>query len=937
MTAPGSTRRTPRVALLGLLALVLCVSSASPQYITFGKNKVNYHEFEWQVLRSEHIELYFYPEEESLARLTLAAAEESYIHHREVFVHEMDEPIPIILYSSHHDFEQTNITSMLIPEGVAGLTDLLRGRVLMPFNGSLSDFYHTLQHELVHAFQLSMSERARRERFRYRSAHIPLWFTEGLADHWSGEWDADGDMILRDLVISGDLPSIGEFWRYRGTFVMYKLGQSVLDFVAQTYGDDKLTLFYTEAWRARRFEDLFPQILGVSQQELSSRWTHWLRERYYPEIEEATPVWHVAEKVNDEGTQLKPTPVPAGIEGLEDRYIYISPRTGYTNLYLGSLRPDEPEAEVLIKGQRHPELLSFHGFRSRLDVSNRGVLIFSSHGGERDALVAYDLSKRKRVGRWTHDALVGMTSPQWDGVGQRVVFSGLSRKGQSDLFLLDTDSGEITQLTDDLFYDGVPAFHPDGRHVAFVTDRGPHGRNGARNLMLLDLNTGERSWLTQGPWWDLSPSWSPDGERLLFVSTRDGMRDLYTVDRNGRGLRHTFTLEAILDPRWLPGGEEVLATVFEGGRFRVARIPLDAQGADPFALSAVPEGGWDWEEDGNEVVAASGEYRTRFALDVAQGGLAVEPGLGSAEGVQLLLRDLLGNQLIFMHLGNSTISTHNFLDNFSAGATYIDLSRRVNRGVSVYHHAGNYYDALDRPFFERRAGVTGLLSYPLSRFERLETKLGLAYSEKDKPFDNYFQAGVIATHYVSWIRDTALWLPTGPIDGQRYHLTLGMTMNLHRPGVENVLFLGDLRHYLRLGSRSALALRLQGRASGGPDPQTFMLGGTHSLRGYPWRSLHGRRAALANAEIRLPLLHGLLLAPAGVGPMVFPGIQGALFFDAGQAWDDEWPDLVRGSYGLGFRMGFGGMLVLRFDIARRTDFENWPSKTYREFFIGWNY
>ena len=948
---PGGARPATAWALRAVGSLLLgtliigaafgLAGDANAQYISFGKNKVNYQEFEWKVLESEHIELYFYPEEEHLAHLALAAAERAYEHHRAAFIHEMGEKIPIILYSSHHDFEQTNITPMLIPEGVAGLTELLRGRVLMPFGGSLNDFYDTLQHELVHAFQLSMRKRANRERYRYRSAHTPLWFTEGLAEHWSSDWDADGDMILRDMVISGNLPGLEQFWRYRGTFAMYKLGQSVLGFIEQEYGDDKLPLFYTEAWRARQFNELYPQILGVTEEELSSRWTHSLRERYYPEVEAAEPVWHTAERVSDSGNELKPTPVPAGIEGLENRYVFISPRTGYTNIYLGSLDKEGGEAEVLIKGQRSPDLLSFHGYRSRIDVSAQGMLIFSSHGGERDALVAYDLQTRERVGRWEYRELVGISSPQWDADGRMVVFSGLSREGQSDLYLLDTATGILDQLTDDLFYDGEPTFHPDARRIAFVTDRGDHGREGARNLMLLDLATGERRWLTHGPWWDLAPEFSPDGEAVLFVSTRDGMRDLYTVDLEGCGARRTQVLQAILDPRWLPGGEEILATVYEEGRLRVARIPLEPleeiAAEHSFALEALPQKEWSWSEDAQVVDAEPGRYKSEFALDVAQGGIAVAPGLGSAEGLQLLLRDLMGNKLLFMHLGNSTISTHDFLDNFSAGVTYIDLSKRINRGLSIYHHAGNYYDALDRPFFQRRAGISGLLSYPLSRFTRVETRLGLAYAEKDEPFENDFRSGVLATHYISWIRDTALWLPTGPIDGERYHLTLGMTMNLHRPGVENVLLLGDARRYLRVGQRSALALRLQGRFSGGPDPQTFLLGGTHSLRGYPWRSLHGTRAALANAELRFPLLHGFLLAPAGVGPMAFPGIQGALFFDAGQAWYDDWPDEVRGSYGISLRMGFGGMLVLRFDLARRTDFSSWPSNVHREFFIGWNY
>ena len=111
----------------------------------------------------------------------------------------------------------------------------------------------------------------------------------------------------------------------------------------------------------------------------------------------------------------------------------------------------------------------------------------------------------------------------------------------------------------------------------------------------------------------------------------------------------------------------------------------------------------------------------------------------------------------------------------------------------------------------------------------------------------------------------------------------------------------------------------------------------HSLRGYPRRSLHGTRALLANVELRLPVLRGFLLAPEGVGLLNFPGVQGAIFCDAGQAWYDDWPMHWRGSYGLGLRMGLGGMLVLRFDWARRTDFNHWPKREHREFFIGWNY
>jgi hypothetical protein len=74
-----------------------------------------------------------------------------------------------------------------------------------------------------------------------------------------------------------------------------------------------------------------------------------------------------------------------------------------------------------------------------------------------------------------------------------------------------------------------------------------------------------------------------------------------------------------------------------------------------------------------------------------------------------------------------------------------------------------------------------------------------------------------------------------------------------------------------------------------------------------------------------------------MGGLEFPEIQGALFVDAGSAWYGSWPPPWKGSAGASARMGFGGMLVLRLDAARRYDFERFGNQTHWSFFIGWNY
>jgi hypothetical protein len=931
-------KRIRSVAGLIVLAAFLPACLAHAQGYSFGKNKVHYQSFEWLTLKGEHVEVFYYPEEEPLARIALIHAEESYADLAARFQHEVPRAIPVIIYSSHHHFEQTNVAPFFLPEGVQGFTEFSKGRVVLPYTGSFAEFRHVIHHEMVHVFQFSIVEETYKKHRKTSYLVPPLWFSEGLAEHWSSPWDAQGDMVLADLVLESHVPDIANLWRHEGTFTIYKLGQSLCTYIGDKYGQEALRRLYAEIWKEERFDRLLQRVTGVPARKLSEEWIYSLKRRYYPEVKDGSSIALVAEeRAVSQGMNLKPVAVPDSVLLGGDRYLFLSARSGYTNIYMASAKGSERDVKSVVRGQRTAQFESFHPFQSRIDVSRRGELAFVSKWNERDAIFVMDLATKEiRVRRRVED-LISLSSPAWSPDGSRIAFSGQRASGQSDLFLLDPMSGDVRALTNDFYTDSDPAWSPDGSKIVFSSDRTRFGRDGHLNLFLLDTQTLGIRYLTCGPWKDQSPAWSPDGTRIAFASDRAGGWNLFAVDTLGTGARIARVLGAATDPAWMPDGKRLLFTGYRRGGFGVHEMRVPEAGIDSFTLAIAESPAiWGWEETLARSSGTPGRYTPRYGLDLVQGGVVIDPSEDAGQGLQGTVSDLLGNRIFHFTVGNTAQTSSEILSRMNAGVWFINLQNRWNYGLGAFHFAGDYQDVIGLRYFERRAGTSLLGSYPFSRFSRIEGTVQAYYDEKERE-DGSLRTGFLTTHSVSLVRDNALWFATGPRDGGRYNVTTALTTNWSSGRTENVTVSADLRRYFRTGQYTSLAVRALGRLSSGDDPQRFAIGGSHSLRGYSRRSIFGTRVYLANAEYRFPLLDRLVLGVPLRG-LELPGIEGAVFADAGNAWE-KFEKLPRpmGSVGLGFRMNLGGYLVLRYDLAKHTDFKELEPDWHKEFYLGFDY
>ena len=977
--------RWSRLAIVALLTLVLSVPAAG-QTVPFAKNKIQYRDFEWRVLAGEHVDVYHYPEEEVVARLALAYADESFEVLERRFQHHPRARIPLIVYASDQHFEQTNVFPGFIPEGVLGFTEYLKRRVALPFRGDYDQFRQTLRHELVHAFQISKLAdvrrlHPRRGRFYPQSVH---WWTEGLAEFWSGKQTTEDDMFVRDLVVNGTLPDIQTFSRTY-SFFSYPAGGALHAYLAGRFGEEYIVRLYDEHWKFDSFEEALEEVLGVPLDVLSREWHYALEQRFFPQYAERPPLAVGARPIIDRGgANYKPI-VRERADGAVE-LLFMSPRSGYTTLYRTTLEEGEDGVEAVLEGERSAEFESFHAYESRFDVNAGGVVALVARYLERDALVLWSLDEKRLVGRYQWPDLSGVKSPSWSPDGGAVVFEGLSTAGFSDLYVLDFASGERRALTADPYRDADPDWSPVDGTIVFASDRGPHGATGATNLYAVDAAGGAVRALTRGNWHDRTPRWAGKGERIAFSSDRTGFFDLYAMDSEGRGHRVSELTGGAFDPAWLPGDEGLVFAGYADGGFRIyrtglqdAELPLMALGPPPGA--AEPEAAWRWAgpaPEDNRAEATRYDSWEGLSVDFAGGEAVVAPGIGTAQGAQFLASDMLGNHILF--LGVSAIQAsglRDLADSFSGSLLYLNLTNQLNYGAALFRMKGRYRDVSLNLYTEETFGGYVLASYPFSKFRRVEVEFTLERSRR-RDIEDLFEAGqggtrrgdprdltrdgTLVRNYVSLVKDNTLWLPTGPVDGERWNVSAGFVTcfvcaspsattgaMVERPAAaENYAVLADYRRYFRTSLYSAYAVRGYVYLSDGAIPGRAVLGGPHQLRGYPRWSLAGSRVYLVNQEWRFPVLHGLSLA-FPFGTLRLPGVQGAVFTDLGSSWleDASGPDGHWGSWGGALRSSLGGALVLRLDAGRRFHFGEPPpvvfgggeefDDTFVDFFFGFNF
>ncbi|NOT33977.1 MAG: BamA/TamA family outer membrane protein [Candidatus Eisenbacteria bacterium] len=1028
------------LCILAGVALALTPRPVAAQL--FGQNKVQYERYEWRTWSSDHFDVYAYAGFDSLALRVLDLAEKTSPMLEDALGHRLRRRIPIILYGSHNDFAQTNVTPELIEGSTGGFTEVFRNRVVLPYTGSYEDLRHVLVHELVHAhmFDLLYGGSASSLIAGGGFFSVPLWFAEGMAEYFSlGGEDPNMEMFLRDGTLEDYLPPLP----YSGGYFVYKQGQLAITYLVERYGVERFRDVLQKLRTTRNFELAFQRSTGTTVVKFDEQYREWLRKRYWPQIAVKEDPDKFARRLTRHGPDESNFNTAPSISPQGDRVVFFSDRRQYADVFVMSAF-DGKGLRRLIRGERDVRFESVPSFRGALSWSpdGRRVAITAKSRG-RDVLYVIDAENGKVLKDFEFPC-EALTYPAWSPVSDSIVVSGL-QNGRSDLWMVDTGTGVRERLTDDTWDERDATWRPDGRGLTFSSDRlAPvvmHPRRyekgyGRFGIFTLDLGTREVVLTLDTGGEDRSPAWSPDGRKLAFVSDHGGTPNAFLFDpADSTLMRLTDVRGGIQSLTWSRQNDRIVFAAFTKGGFDVFAVkaplsqdavvqrlrreqpesvmsfedmrrhwvdsvsvqsrvhgslegdwpdsltlavdtldlsrgglaardslarPRGPSGPPPWAdaglrtypapldtLAPLPktyglvERGGPFEIPDSLIAQVPSPYRAQFAAEGA-GGSVYASNLGFLGATQLSLADFLGDRRIEFALGLYS----NSLSDANALIAYHHLPGRWDWSVGAFHFK-EYFESdvstlgeqfgSDRIFSERNFGALVSGTYPFDKFRRFELGYVQRFVERQFFVDDGFgfliaddkEFRSVSGPTVSLVGDNTLFGYYGPVNGSRYNATISAGLPWTGHALAYRTYSLDARQYYDLTHGYTFARRLLVGWSEGRNPQSFRVGGFSTLRGFDDYSISGNRLALTSLELRFPFIRQLgLVGPLPLG--VF-NLRGATFVDAGMVWNDGYSPRVSNARDPGGRK----FQDLRFDYG--VGVRSWVWFLLAKVDVGWQY
>ena len=289
-------------------------------------------------------------------------------------------------------------------------------------------------------------------------------------------------------------------------------------------------------------------------------------------------------------------------QNADTRIAFMSTRSGDGEIYL--MNPDGKRVRRLTKDPEYDsapawspdgQKITFVSFR---DLHRpRGIILAELYVMNADGTNPINLTQSPERADF---------SSSWSPDGKQITFTSAehlkwNNGSRRNIFIMDANGGNPRDLTNHDAEDRSPDWSPDGKQIAFASDRNrdwefENNVIGNWEVFVMNADGTNPINLTNHLATDDSPDWAPDGKRIAFVSNRDENSEVYVMNADGTNpINLTNHLATDDSPDWSPDGNQIAFQSNRDGNWEV--YVMNADGANPINLTNHPA--WDsspsWE------------------------------------------------------------------------------------------------------------------------------------------------------------------------------------------------------------------------------------------------------------------------------------------------------------------------------------------------------
>ncbi|MCC5945626.1 MAG: hypothetical protein JJT94_11880 [Bernardetiaceae bacterium] len=524
----------------------------------FGKNRVQYREFEWEYYSTANFSIYFYDKHDDLARITAEIAESEFRRIRDLIGFSPYSRLQIFVYRTTEELQQSNLGIRTQDFKIGGQTNFAKSVLEIAFTGSRESFRRELIREITSALLYEMMYGGNFKEVLQSSylLNLPEWFIAGAAAYIADGANAEMDDFIR---INLHRPELLK-WNYFTDKEAELLGKSVWHFMVERYGINVMSNVLNLTRILRNEQHSIENTIGLEYDQFIKRWEDFyivqqlsLQKELYRQPHKDEIIISQYKKFQYDNAVLSP----------DKKFLaYSRHRFGRYRVVVKNLSNGK-EKIVLKSGLYVINQKTNHNLPLIAWQDDKHLAIVT-HPKEVFELDIYSIDTEKTE-KMPFPDFQNVQHIAFHSNGRQLVLSA-ERKLQADIYLFSIYANRLQQITDDEYDNIYPTFVAQSDKIVFSSNRriseeqsskNKH-KKGLFNLFLYDpAKPSAFEQLTNTTGNDLHAQ-ALDTESMLYLSDNLGIKHLYKLNLEKKSSVQISNLDRSIKNYQFSGGDLLL-------------------------------------------------------------------------------------------------------------------------------------------------------------------------------------------------------------------------------------------------------------------------------------------------------------------------------------------------------------------------------------------